>query len=369
MADLFDYIKWRGDLTFLQSPFCEVDAMVLSALCYLPFERAGFKKGEKPTVSAAISKILEIPDFEKYLLLKSDIILTEKIPKSARFASLKILNFESITDEETETQFFAMTIELWKKQTIVVYRGTDNTIVGWKENFNMTFSPFVPAQKSALSYLEKVKTRIAGELILAGHSKGGNLAVYAAAFASERVQKKIKAIYSFDAPGFDEATLKLSGYRRICDRIKSFVPEASIVGMMLGHGEKYSVVHSTRGIDPLQHDIYSWEVMGAELVRLREVSPRSKFIDATLSDWLKNLTMEQRESLVSTVYRVLTESDAKTIKDLTENWFKTSKNLFVSIKNLDQETRKATLEVLKMLFESAKNAAFKKEEKDVKNEK
>ncbi len=363
MADLFDYLTWRGDLGFKESPLCEVDAMIFSAICYLPFEYAGLKKREKPTVGAAILKIFEIPNFEKYLLLKSDAVLMEKIQNCERFSNLKILNFESINDEENQTQFFAMTLEIGKNQTAVIYRGTDNTIVGWKENFNMSFSPVVPAQKSALAYLKKVKTRFGGEVILAGHSKGGNLGIYAAANIGEKTQKKIKTIYSFDAPGFSEDTLNFSGYKRICDHIKSFVPEGSIVGMMLGHGEKYTVIHSIKSIDPMQHDIYSWEVLGTSLVRLHEVSARSKFIDETLSDWLCNLTIEQRENLVDTVYRVLTESDAKTINDLSENWFKTSKNLFVSIKNLDADTKKGTIEVLKLLFESAKNAAFKKGDK------
>lgn len=366
MTDLFDYVAWRGDLSFEQSPFCEVDGMILSAISYLPFERAGLSENKEYTIDEAISMVKDIPDFEKYLLLKSDSILLEKIPFAKRFSELKIIAYKSIIDEANESQFFAMTVGLTKKLDAVIYRGTDNTLVGWKENFNMCFSTPVPAQKMALEYLSKRTKSIGKKLILAGHSKGGNLAIYAAAFCSGRLQKRIEKIYNYDGPGFCESVLSTKGYQSVCNKIKTFVPEASIVGMLLGRGEEYTVVLSSVGIDLLQHNIYTWGVLRNEFLYLDEISKRSRFIDDTLKDWLLGLTIKERESLVDTIYNILSQTDAKTVNDLRDNWFENSKKIFVSIKNLEPQTKKGVGRIFKMLFASAKSVAGKIDQKDKK---
>ena len=232
MENVFDYLDWRGDLTLDLVPLCDVDAVVLSRLSYLPLD--GLVPPEGAPVGALMRQLLAS---KPPLLLPEDGRFIPALAASQRFCEMWIMDYVNQIDLESQTQFAAITVALGDGRHFVAFRGTDGTLVGWKEDFNMAFTCPVPAQRLAAHYAASAMLRFPGEFLLGGHSKGGNLAVYAAAFCPAALQERIAAVYNNDGPGFDAEVIALPGYQRICARVQTFVPQSSIVGMLLEHEE------------------------------------------------------------------------------------------------------------------------------------
>ena len=210
----------------------------------------------------------------------------------------------------------------------------------------------VPAQQLAVGYLEEAAKGYDGEFLIGGHSKGGNLAVYSAAFCKKEIQPKIKTVWNYDGPGFDEKVLSKTGYKNICDRVRTFVPQSSVVGMLLSHEEEYTIVHS-RNAGIMQHDIYSWDVERDSFSYLETVDNSSKFVDYTLKAWISDMDYEQREKFTDAIFEVISETNVSTLHELGENWFENTKTVLKSVKNLDEPTRKAVTQAIKLLAKSA----------------
>ncbi len=351
---LFDYIAWRGDLTVQQSPFNEIDGMILARFAYVPFEH--FSQ-PLPGRFIAIKEIAGPALADKKLTAEErwklrDNELLPALAASGRFGDLEIGFHGSVLDEVMQTQFSAITVRLDEDLHAIVFRGTDNTVIGWKEDLNMSFLCPVPGQKLAAEYVDRIAGKVGGRLILCGHSKGGNLAVYAGAFCAGETQARIDAVYNYDGPGFFDDIFDTEGYQRICGRIHTFVPQSSVVGMLLGHPEGHTVVHSTEsGLS--QHDVYSWEVLGAGFVALETVTGGSRFLDATIKEWTKDMTPEQFENFADTIYSVLTDTNMATMHEMKENWLNTAVSFVRSVTGMDEKTRTAAYEALKLLAKSA----------------
>jgi len=236
------------------------------------------------------------------------------------------------------------------------------SLVGWKEDFNMSFMQNIPSQLEAVKYLNEIGSRYMGKLIIGGHSKGGNLSVYASMFCKKRVQKKILEIINADGPGFDESIFNTENYLKILEKINTYIPQSSIIGRLLEHDENYEIIHSTqKGF--MQHDIYSWQVNATNLVRIPELTDESKFVDKVVRDWLKNTTPEQRKNFVNVIYDVLLATEAKNITDFGIDTLKKVATVIKSYKNIDKEDRKEIERMIKLLFESTvKNIKDKKKE-------
>jgi hypothetical protein len=361
MANVFDYLSWRGDLTFRQSPFNPVDNIILTHVSYLPLDNIvpGIEEDKTITIIEAAEAfgkaVLKNPDaFEPFLVSKQDPDFLEALSASARFGDMDLAGFVNQIDPDQEKQFAALTILTGDGSSFVTYRGTDNSLVGWKEDLNMAFTAEVPAQREAVGYLERAAKKFSGPLRVGGHSKGGNLAVYAASFCSRRVRKRIFEIYCNDAPGFSSRVISSEGYRAIQEKIISFVPESSVVGMLFEHGEEYTVVKSSRtGI--LQHDIYSWEVAYNDVVRLDRVDNQSRFIDKTLKEWIAGLDKEQRQGFVEALYTTLSSTAASSIPELTADWFKSATHIIQSLTNINETSRDMVFKAIGALFQAAKN--------------
>lgn len=353
MANIFDYLDWRGDLPFAQIPFCAVDGMILSRLSYLPFDGI---VSETTAVSVPLFEVAQVlieqEETARKVLLQEDLQLLLALAQSIRFQQVRLSAYVNQIDAETQTQFSAMTVALGDGRYFIAFRGTDDTLVGWKEDFNMTFTCPVPAQRSAAVYVERIMRQISGEFLLGGHSKGGNLAVYAAAFCPEELQRRIVAVYNNDGPGFDERVLSTVGYKRICERVQTYVPQSSVVGMLLEHEEAYTIIHSTVG-GMGQHNLYSWEVLRDRFVTLDTVTNSSRFVDRTLKQWLSSLMPEERERMVDAVYQMLRETNADTLRELRENKFSSAMSILRSARGLDEEGRRNLLHALGLLFRSA----------------
>ena len=366
MHSIFDYLYWRGDLGFDESPLNEVDSLILARFSYMPMEMIGLQALPnekviplKEVASLIVSNIREVAEEKRVFLNKQDINLLEALSNSERFSSLGVFAFRYELDDETQTQFCAVSLKLDCQKgpsMFVAFRGTDNTLVGWKEDCNMGFICPVPAQVLASRYLNEVAS-IQGvscepDIIVSGHSKGGNLAVYAASFCSSKVQKRIAHVYNFDGPGFDAKVLSKPEYKRICERTTTFVPQSSVVGMLLGHEEPYIVIHSEQS-GLMQHDLYSWCIDRTGFECLEKVTDGSRFVDATLKSWIAGMDYSQKEGLVDAAYEVLSKTNARTLRELGSNWLQNSVAIMSSIGALDESSRTVALQALKALVKCA----------------
>ncbi len=358
MANLFDYLEWRGDLTFEQAPFNVVDNLILSCLGYVVLDElvSGFDCGYTTTVAEAAALFVQLPEAVKNLRNEKDEDVLVEMAKTKRFGNLELLYHVDQVDRVSEKQFAAITVNLGNGCHYVVYRGTDHSVIGWKEDFNMTFCSAVPAQLEAVSYLQKVAERTEGPLYVGGHSKGGNLAIYAAAHVSPEVQKRIKVVYNNDGPGFQEDVVKGDGYQAICDRVKTFIPQTSLFGLMLEHAEPFTVIESS-GIFVMQHDPYTWTVKGPDFVYLEEVTASGRFMDATLRSWLAEITPEQREQFVDAVYEAISADEAVKVQDLAWAWLTNTGGMLKALRDVDDETADMIRDVLKQLFQNMRRTA------------
>lgn len=359
MANLMDYLDWRGDLTLDQSPFNEVDNLILAELSFVDFHGSVPAPGEGESVplrEAAEAFFARFPEGEKIdmgVLVPAAIPdMLRKMADSRRFGTMGLNCFVDLLDVGKGEQFAALTIETGDGLVYLSFRGTDDTLAGWKEDFELACMPEVPAQKKAVQYVRDVSRQYPRRrLRLGGHSKGGNLAVYAGVFCPAAVQRRIEAIWSNDGPGFHQDLLDLPEHRRVAERICSIVPKSSVVGMLLEHEEDYAVVDSDQ-LGFMQHDGFSWQVMGDHFLTLHQVTRQAHLSDLALREWVHSMPVERREEFVTALFDVLTASGAVTLKDLKADSFKAAGAIVKAMKDLDRETREGLLDFVRLLFRS-----------------
>ena len=354
LTNVFDYLAWRSDLPFSAAPFSPPDSLVLSCLAYVHFGGIVGGVGEAPVSLARAAQLFSASGEEgERVRVPSDGELLKKAAQTRRFGSLRLCQYVSRLDFEAEKQFAAVTFLLPDSSLYLAFRGTDSTLVGWKEDLNMSFLESVPAQKDALSYLAAAASRYPGPLRVGGHSKGGNLAVYAASSAPAAVQERILAVYNNDGPGFCGDLLRRPGHRRIENRVSTFVPQSSIVGMLMEHDEDYTVIRSS-GAGPMQHDPYSWEILGPDFVRLESVTEGSRLVDRTLKDWLAKLEPQERRSFIDSLYEIFSATNAVSLGDLSTDRLKNTLAILQASNRLSREEKAQLGRALTLLLDSAR---------------
>lgn len=350
MSNIINYLTWRGDIPLAWVPFNVADNLALSLLAYILFENV-MSKDDKLTVRQAAIELRERSN--DFGVMKSDNKrLLRELSSGARFGDAMICHCVNEIDANEEKQFAAITIYLDDGTCFIAYRGTDNTLIGWKEDFNLSFISPVPAQAASVRYLRDVAEQTTGAIRIGGHSKGGNLAIYAASQCDHAIQDRIIAVYSNDGPGLDDSTFMSEGYARIKDRFFSFVPQSSIIGMLLQHQENYTVVNS-HAIGLFQHHPYTWQVNRAGFEIVDAIRPESRYVDTTLKNWLSSVSVDKRMVFVDTLYTVLSATNATTLQGLTLRWWKNAYVMLTSIKNIDSQTRKLIISVLVELVKAA----------------
>ena len=353
MASMLDYIAWRGDLSFSSSAPNEVDALIFSTLSYIPFRGSVEKYPEKPVLlRQAAREFFDIPDPEGYIRTQNDLELLKAAGESQRFGNIRIAEYRKIFIKERDTQFAAVTFLLDDGSIFISFRGTDNTLVGWKEDFSMCFRREIPSQKLAKQYLQDVLMDHSGPVRVSGHSKGGNVAVYAVSQSVPVIRERILEVYNQDGPGFSEAFLEDPGYRQILPILHTQVPQSSVIGMILNRAEPIAIVKSNQsGI--MQHDPFSWEVQGNRLVAVDSLSGNSIFLQLTIKNWLLGMDMETRVRMVDMLFDLLTSGDVEVTGDLFQ-----PKNLVACVSRLrsSETIRKYLTEDLTGLFHAAKKA-------------
>lgn len=350
MSDLFDYLNWRGDISFDEVGPNKIDYLLLSHLSYTIFDDVISENlNETKTFSQLTKEFKLLPDYVQrcnigFLINKRSTELMFKCAKTKRFKNVKLCGYKKIINEKNEEQFAAITYIINDK-IVIAFQGTDDTFIGWKEDFNISFLPQIPAQKDALEYFSNVTENFNNSIIIAGHSKGGNLAINTAVKCSQTQQNQIEGVYNFDGPGFSKEFFESDEYLRIEDRINSFYPELSVVGMIFNHPKKFQIVKSD-GFAFMQHDEMTWQILGKDFITAKDFKDESKFFAKSFNEWAERLTIKQKEKFVNALFEIILSSGAKTITDIQKNAIPATAKMVAAFSNMDKSTKKEVRTVL-----------------------
>lgn len=347
MSNVIEYIKRNGNLRFKDNELNELDKIILTRFSYLPFKEIILYK--KETIENISNKMKNL-SLEKFLW-KDDKEFIIELGRTKRFKDLKVTDYKEIIDLKAEKQFSAITIWLPNRVKFISYRGTDMSLVGWKEDLNMSFMKDIPSQLEGVEYLNEIGKKYFGKLIVGGHSKGGNIAVYSSIFCKDIIKRKILEVINADGPGFDKSVISSENYLKMLERINTYIPQSSVVGRLLEHEEAYEIIYSTqKGL--MQHDIYSWQIEGNKLKRINSLTSDSQFFNKVVRNWLQTASQKQKENFVNIIYEVLISTEAKEISDLGVDTFKKITKAIKSYRNIDKEERREIEKMIKLFFES-----------------
>ena len=353
MSNLLDYIAWRGDLTFEQDPFNSIDALILSCLSYVNFDKIVSPKAQgKITIEKASEKFFSLHSEEELAQDKSFIkfapSMLRALGQSERFKTAYLSNYIDDTDISREIQFAAVEIDTSDGGVFISFRGTDDTIIGWKEDFNLSFMT-VPAESEAALYLQKVMKGRLDKIRLGGHSKGGHLAVYAALAANSDLTSRIESIYNFDGPGFNHEAMESEQFKSIRHKITKIIPESSIVGRLLENTVDPIVVKSTE-LGIMQHDPLSWQMEGKQFEICSSTDMISDLFDETMSGWLAEMTFEDRKVFVDELFSVFEASGCENLSMLTQVGVKGTKDMIVRMREIRNESGAKVRTLVKLFF-------------------
>ena len=348
MTSIYQYIEKNQSVSLLDKPLTEVDLLILNELVYFPIEQLNFTPAESLAGIRLEDFFTLIDPFlsqmkENWVLASNDRIkILKKVTQAERYRDIKLFAFESEIERIDEYQFAALSLRLPNQTVMISYRGTDDSLVGWKEDCNMSFQSQIPSQGLAADYLARMFTLVAGDgdakLVISGHSKGGNLAIYAAAVQEPLVQDAIELIFSFDGPGFHQATLDEVAYQRIQHKIRHYVPEDSIVGMMLLHSQAPIVVKS-KGMAFSHHIVTKWYIDGDQLQRIERRSDLSYLIDASLKEWAIDRSEEELASIFNESFNIIYQTGVQSLVDISQNPLQFSRLFLNHLHTLEPELK------------------------------
>lgn len=357
MGNMLDYMGQWGGFSLSERPFNEVDSLVLCQLIYLNYGR--FVPGmEADGESVSIQEIYENPEREHilddYWYREESKRLFALTAQSVRFRDLKMNYYVNVISQEEQTQFSAMTYFLEDGTVYLAYRGTDANIVGWKEDLNLAFSKPTYGQQLAVDYMEQVVQRIRQQgkkgIYCGGHSKGGNLAVYAAMNCRPDTRARLIGVFSNDGPGFRPEIISRGQYEEIKDRLHKFIPQSSIVGTMLEEQRDFELIESA-GYGFLQHNTYTWSVEDGAFVRVSNMSAKKSRMDAAFNQWVLSLTEEELHTFVDTLYEVIEASEASNVFEFEADWKNCLQNILEAAKGVDEDTKRMISRIIHTLFE------------------
>ena len=358
--ELLDYLAWRNDVPLSLSPFNEVDNVIFSYLSYIEFGKLLEEKGdgffdlkeqyEHFCEKHSMEEIKTAGQFTERAPL-----LLQKMMEGARFQDTKVGYYVKDFDKDTVKQFAALCFLLPDGTNYVSFRGTDETITGWREDFLMSCKSETAGAKEAVSYFNKVAKALEGKFILGGHSKGGNFAMYAAAFCEAEYKERIVQVYNNDGPGFREEIIQSPEFQELLPKIITIAPQSSIIGQLLSNPAEQHVIHSTaKGI--LQHDAMTWEAEKDALVS-SELDELSEYTKTTLGSWLESMDDETRESLCTTAFSLIESTKSETFIEFSGNLMKNMETIWKEMGKLPEDKKKEIMNALSKLIESSKQAA------------
>ena len=357
MGNLITYVQQYEAQTFKDKLLTDIDILVLTEIAYLPFDEivpASFE------VKAAISLNQLGKEFETikekehennpFMITKERIQLLDVVSKSQRYKDIKVFGFMNDIDDELTKQFAAVCYQWEEESRWIIFRGTDESLTGWKEDFMMTYSDLIPAQIDAIEYLRKQAELFSGSLNISGHSKGGNLSLYASAMQEEDIQYRIQQIYCWDAPGVHRSILNTEGYQRVVSKAKRYIPQDSIVGLMLESQVPYHIIES-QGSGISQHSALMWNIEEDHFVELTELTKNSQLTDQTFKQWTEVVSDEDLKLFFDTFFELIFEMGVETVNDVYYNFRMYMRQFFEKAYQMDTEKREILLRVGRLLFQ------------------
>lgn len=353
MSNILDYLAWRGDLSFYQDPFNSIDALILSCLSYVNFTGVVPSKGDGLiTIEEASEKFFTIHSPEELAQDKSFIRfapdLLRAMAKTDRFKNSYVLNFADDTDISRGIQFAAVEIDLPDETSFISFRGTDDTVVGWKEDFNLSFMT-VPSEMEAVRYLRSVTAGRQDKIRMGGHSKGGHLAIFAATTADPEIASRIDHVYSFDGPGFNHEAMEAEMFRNVQPRITKVIPETSIIGRLLENSTEPIVVKSSE-LGIMQHDPLSWQIEGKEFETCMSTDKISDTFDETMTIWLGDMTFEDRKVFVDELFSVFEASGCEYLSTMSKVGIKGTRAMIERMGQIRNDSAGAMVRTLVKMF-------------------
>lgn len=362
--DMIGYIKKFGNDSFDDYPLNEIDSMILCQLTYFDFSNTPVCNTD---LNYTLKEFLN-NDYQKTRVKgiwnpKKNDLFARVLKSARRYYSMHIGFYSSIIDKETEKQFSACTFQLSSGLYYICYRGTDASFVGWKEDFNLGYLENIPSQIMAVTYFENFVRDYPGKYYIGGHSKGGNLAIYAGVMCKQDYQSEIITIFNHDGPGFLPDFYQKVEYGMIKEKIEKTIPKESIVGLLLEQSEDYKIV-SSKSILLLQHDLFKWEIEENHLKYVQNVTKFSKHTRNSVNNWIMEMDVETREVFINTIYSLITETNAEYISQFLKHGIK---NIFImhkKLKGLDPIVKKTIKKVLNGLYSNYKKSYKHKGEKE-----
>ena len=356
MADLIEYIRWRGDLTFSERPFNDVDNLVLSQIAYHAFDGIIPSPGQgQISLQEAADLFLEHP--ERGAIPGQDQSQNNRFLKEAaacpRFGQVLVSDFvNDISDYcNNRMQFSALCYHLPDDSHYCAFRGTDDTVVGWREDFMFSYE-ITNAQKEAAFYLASRVTENPDALWrVGGHSKGGTLAVYAATNLVADLQDRIDSVYSNDGPGIPEEFSNREGQARIQKRIHKFTPTYGMIGMLLedpdtirypakAQEEGSLTIVKSSARDIVQHWALSWQVEGDHFQTALDQQPRVKHLNRVFDRWIRSASFEERQAFIRTLFDSMNEVGSN-VSDLLKSPIQVGNIVLGHMRDADSLTQSA----------------------------
>ena len=353
---MIEYLKTYGHIPFSDAPLNDVDLLIFAQLAYMDFEKVD-ESGCPFSYALARASFADSDDasedrftFQK----KDDRQLASLSATCPRYQNVCFIRFERHFDPDAETQFAALALSLSDDHLLIAFRGTDNTLAGWKEDFNMAFMDEIPAQRMAREFLEETAGNAARVTVI-GHSKGGNLALYAASACSCSLHNQIDQVVSFDGPGLNERIIQSDGFIGMESRMRVIRPRASLIGLLFTQPRTIRTIDS-RVFSILQHYPYFWKTEGMDFIDLADPDTGSVLLGKTLCGMLERLPRDAREQLIESVYKILSASEADSFTDLADAWLRSAAAIAARLFKTDSETKKVFLRTISAFLSAAAEA-------------
>lgn len=348
MTGIEEFIKEYGDISFEEKPFCDADNVALCSAFYMPLDKVVSPDFDTEPVDFA--KVSE--DMFEYMgskhkaqgimITKNCSITLVDLAHCPRYEGTKVVACQEVFQTDPAIQFGAATFILPNGDVVVPFRGTDDTIAGWKEDFDLFLKRGIPSHQIAVDYLEKAAAKFDGDIIVCGHSKGGNVALYAALNCSKAVRDRLKLVYNNDGPGFiDYSFLSTEAYKELLPKYRHFVPDSSMVGMLLAHDDDYTVIKSSRHIGALQHDLATWRISDGEMETAEELTKQGRFYDLALSRFIYRISDEQTEVLDKVFTDLISATGEISLTGFVKNLIPAIDGAVKKWKDIDEDTKEA----------------------------
>ncbi|MGN1349105.1 MAG: Mbeg1-like protein [Acutalibacteraceae bacterium] len=381
MANANKFIQEYGDISFTEKPFCDADNVALCRMFYMPLEKVAPNNfTDEPMAFDEVCNRMYAYNGNKnvapgLVLTKGISVMMMKMAKCRRYAEMKVVACTETFREKPAVQFGAVTLLLPDGTVVVLFRGTDDTLIGWKEDFDIYSKKGVPSHKLAVDYLNTVGKMFDGDIIVCGHSKGGNVALYGALYCDESVRERIEYLYNNDGPGFYSFDyINSDAYKELLPRYKHFVPDNSFVGMLLAHDDDYVPVKSSRFLGPLQHDLVTWQIKDDTVIKKDDLRFLAKVSDIAFFDLVFNTSDEQLNALDRVLEACIEAMNVRGLLDFAKSAVSSAKSAKNTFLGMDEETKEALKsaltdfpDIIKGAIEMVRNQAFPEASEKVRN--